>query len=475
MLGNIIRKEILNNIFSFRFLVTFLLLFVIILATSVILTNDYVRKQDEFSRRQSELESYLRQYAHFNRLGGVIAPAQPPLASYSLIRGISSEVNMGEFNNDPLPVVFPLIDLTFIVTVLLSLVALLFSYDSICGEKEDGTLKLMLSNTVSRAKVLLGKTIGGTVTLLIPFVFSLATSLVVILLNPRISWKGSDWGGLGLIVFSAVLYIILFYSLGLFISSRHKSGASSIMTSLFLWVFFILVIPSLTPYLASFLIETPSRIQIGREADRLGDVERDELGRRLEQERRESMIRKYPVLREELTKEARQARVAADPDYRIAYEELVNETSEAWNEANRIQGDKIQLLWEELGRQEERQTRLSIILSMASPLSNFTYLATDLSGVGMRSLRHFGSLREGWSAVYGEYRTNKISELREKDPTRDVWNSPVDVSDMPRFQFREEPLLDRIKGVLLFFAALFFFNILFFSAAFISFVSYDVR
>ena len=187
------------------------------------------------------------------------------------------------------------------------------------------------------------------------------------------------------------------------------------------------------------------------------------------------MIRKYPVLREELTKEARQARVAADPDYRKAYEELVNETSEAWNEANRIQGDKIQLLWEELGRQEERQTRLSIILSMASPLSNFTYLATDLSGVGMRSLRHFGSLREGWSAVYGEYRGNKISELREKDPTRDVWNSPVDVSDMPRFQFREEPLLDRIKGVLLFFAALFFFNILFFSAAFISFVSYDVR
>jgi len=82
MLKNIIQKEILNNIFSSRFLVTFLLLVIIVLATSIILTNDYVRKQDEFSRRQTEIENYLREYAHFNRIGGVIDPAQPPLAFY---------------------------------------------------------------------------------------------------------------------------------------------------------------------------------------------------------------------------------------------------------------------------------------------------------------------------------------------------------------------------------------------------------
>ena len=475
MIGLLIRKELLNNVFSFRFVITFVLLFVIVLATSVILTNDYVRKQDEFSRRQGEVENYLREYAHFNRIGNIIAPAQPPLAFYSLIRGISPEINMGKFNNDPLPVVFPLIDLTFIVSILLSLVALLFSYDSICGEKEDGTLKLMLSNSVSRAKVLLGKTIGGTVTLLIPFVFSLGISLLVILLNPRISWKGSDWGALGLIVFSTILYVTLFYSLGIFVSSRHKSGASSIMTSLFLWVLFILVIPSLTPYMASFLSKTPSRIQIGREAGRLGDVERDELGNKLAQERRQQVIRKFPVLQEELTQEERQRRVAADPDYRIAYEELVNEESAAWNEANRIQGDKMGLLWEELERKEEWQTNLSIYLSMASPLSSFTYLTTDLSGTGMRSLQHFENLRRGWSAVNAEYQRNKQSELREQDPTMDVSNTAVDVSDMPRFQFRDESLLDRIKGALPFFAALFIFNILFFTAAFVSFVRYDVR
>jgi len=452
MLKNIIQKEILNNIFSARFIVTFLLLVIIVLATSVILTNDYVRKQEEFSRRQTELENYLRDYAHFNRIGGVINPAQPPLAFYSLIRGISLELNIEEFDNDPLPVMFPLIDLTFIVTILLSLIALLFSYDAICGEKEDGTLKLMLSNRISRVKILLGKTIGGTLTLLI-----------------------SDWGALGLIVFSAVLYVTLFYCLGILISSRHKSGSSSIMTSLFVWVLFILVIPSLTPYMASFFAKTPSKIKIDREVSRLKDVERDELGRKLMQERIQEVQKKYPNYESSLTREERQRRIANDPEFKKADEEMTQAVNQAWNEANRIQGEKVDIIRADQNRKIESQMKLSIYLSMASPLSSFTYLATDLSATGMRSLSHFDRIVERYWESFRDYAPKKRAALLEIDPTMDVSNSPVDVSDMPRFQYIDERLLDRIEGVLPFLTALIIFNILFFTAAFFSFVRYDVR
>jgi len=475
MIGLLIRKELLNNVFSFRFVITFVLLLVIVLATSVILTNDYVRKQDEFSLRQSEIENYLREYAHFNRIGNIVAPAQPPLSFYSLIRGISPEVNMGEFNNDPLPVMFPLIDLTFIVSVLLSLVALLFSYDAVCGEREEGTLKLMLSNRISRAGVLIGKAVGGTLTLLIPFVFSMGVSLLIILLNPRISWKGSDWGALVLILFAAVLYVFLFFCLGLFISTRHKSGASSIMTSLFIWVLFILVIPSLMPYAASFLAKTPSRIQVERQVDRITDVERDELGRKLAKERRDAVIKKYPFLAEQVSREERQRRVEADPVYREAYEEYVNENNAAWNEANRIQGEKADQIRGEQERKEVRQMKLSVYLTMASPLSSFTYLATDLSATGMRRLDYFDGLAERWWSLFGEYQRKKTAAMREADPTVDTSNSPVDMSDMPRFQYVDESLRERVLDILPFFAALFIFNILFFTAAFVSFVRYDVR
>ncbi|MFC2160564.1 ABC transporter permease subunit [Acidobacteriota bacterium] len=475
MLKNIIKKEILNNIFSSRFVVTFLLLVIIVFVTSVILTNDYVRKQDEFSIRQTERENYLRSYAHFNRIQNIINPAQPPLAFYSLIRGISLEVNIEEFDNDPLPVMFPLIDLTFIVTLLMSLLALLFSYDSICGEKEEGTLKLILSNRISRAKVLLGKTIGGTLTMLIPFTFSLGLSLIVILLNPRVAWKGSDWGALGLIFFAAVLYVTLFYCLGILISSRHKTGSSSIMTSLFVWVLFILVIPSLTPYVASFFAKTPSKISIEREVNRLTDTERDALGSKLAQERTAEVQKKYPNYEPIESREENQRRIANDPEFKKAYEEMSKAVNEALNEANRIQNEKVRVIREDQQRKVERQMKLSIYLSMMSPLSSFTYLATDLSATGMRSLKHFTRLSDSYDRIFGDYAKKKMTSLREIDPTIDVYNSPVDVSDMPRFQYTDEQLLDRIGGVLPFLTALIIFNILFFSAAFFSFIRYDVR
>ncbi|MGZ7064861.1 MAG: ABC transporter permease subunit, partial [Candidatus Aminicenantales bacterium] len=156
MMKTLIAKEIRTNILSFRFLASFVILFVVVAVTALVLAGDYTKKLDEYSQRQAEIESYLRSYAHFNRIQNVLQATQPPIPFQALVRGLTADVNMGEFDDDPLPVMFPLIDLTFIVTILVSLIALILSYDAVCGEKEDGTLKLMLANECPRSKVILG-------------------------------------------------------------------------------------------------------------------------------------------------------------------------------------------------------------------------------------------------------------------------------------------------------------------------------
>ena len=477
MIPILVMKEIRNHLLSFRFLVTFLLLLVIVPVTVLILTNDYVRKQDDYSRRQAEIQNYLSRYAHFNRIGNVIEPSQPPVPFYALVRGLSADVNINAFYNDPLPVMFPLLDLTFIVAILLSLAALIFAYDALSGEKEDGTLKLMLANGVARAKIIAAKVVGGTATLLIPFLVSLAVGLIIILLNPRVGWKGSDWGALGMIAIGAVVYFTLFTCLGIFISSRHQSSSSSIMTSLFVWVLAVLVVPNLSPYLASLLRPTPSQIKIGREVNRLLDVDRDDLGRKLQKERTAAVLKEYPILAplSRMSEKEIQDAVNNGPAFARAYEALRKTIEAAWREANAIQGDKAKVLRDDLERKERSQTRLSIILSMISPLADFSYLSTDLSNTGMRNEIHFRALGRGWGRAYGDYETQKTEALRSKDPTMDVWNTPVDVSDMPRFQYREEALTGRIKGVLTPFTILIVVSIVLFSAAYVSFIRYDVR
>ena len=55
------------------------------------------------------------------------------------------------------------IDWGFIVGFVLSLIALLFTFDSISGERERGTLRLMLANPMPRHIVLIGKFLGGVI------------------------------------------------------------------------------------------------------------------------------------------------------------------------------------------------------------------------------------------------------------------------------------------------------------------------
>ena len=296
MFGTIVRKEILGHVLSFRFVVTLALLLVVVPVTTFVLTNDTLRRVSDESLRRAELETYMRTYAHFNRIGGVLQAAMPPIPFHALVRGLSADVNLAEFDNDPLPVMFPLVDLVFVVTVLMSLAALIFAYDAVSGEKEDGTLKLMLANALPRPVVILAKIAGGGLSLLVPFLMSLTVGLLVVLVHPGVGWGGTDWAALGLITLGAVLYIMLFYALGVFVSARHHASSASIMTSLLVWVLAVLVVPNLSPYVASFFAPTPSRIQIEREAQRLGDTERDDLGRKLQAERMRALVVRYPVL-----------------------------------------------------------------------------------------------------------------------------------------------------------------------------------
>ena len=475
MLSSIIKKEIQNNLFSFRFLVASILLMIIITVAIFVLTNDYVRKVEEYSRRQIGIENYMKKYAHFGRIDPILRPSQVPIAFHSLIKGLSANTNIEEFDNDPLPAMFPLIDLTFIVTIILSLIALLFSYDSISGEKEDGTLKLMLSNNVPRSKIILGKIIGGILTLFIPFLFSLIIGLLIINFNSRVRWTETNWQTLGLIILGSILYFTIFYCIGIFISSLHHSSSSSIMTSIFVWILLVLIIPNLSPYIASFIVKTPSRIEVEREVSRLTGIERDKLGRRLSQEKELEIFRKYPFLEKRHTQTEIQRLISENPTYRNAYEELKREIKKAWDKANQIQEEKADAIERELIRKEESQTSLSVIISMISPLSDFIYLATDLSSTGLRNMNYFSQIVIKWEEDFDDYRIKKITALEKENPTINWWNTPVDMSDRPIFQYKQEALGNRLKACLHYYAVLILFNLIFFTAAFFSFTKYDAR
>ena len=136
------------------------------------------------------------------------------------------------------------VDWGFIIGYVLSLVALLFTFDSISGERERGTLRLTLSNAIPRHTVLIGKFLGAFISVSIPFILGVLVNLLVISTSSDVHLNAEAWGRLGIIFCVAVLYICLFLALGMLVSARVQRSAVSLVVLLLVWVVFVVFMPS---------------------------------------------------------------------------------------------------------------------------------------------------------------------------------------------------------------------------------------
>jgi hypothetical protein len=131
-------------------------------------------------------------------------------------------------------------------------------------------------------------------------------------------------------------------------------------------------------------------------------------------------------------------------------------------------------LWKDLGTKAAVQTKLAKNLACISPFANFVYIARDLTGTGLRSLDYFEQTKDEYERQLRSYADKKIDDARKKDPALDKEDF-LDVSDRPRFVFKEEALKDKLVEVLPYWGILVLFNVVFFVSAFAGFMRYDVR
>ena len=143
------------------------------------------------------------------------------------------------------------VDWAFIIAYVLSLIALLFTFDSLSGEREHGTLRLMLANSVPRHTVLIGKFLGALISVSIPFTLAALMNLLIISTSSAVHLNMEAWGRLGIIFFIALLYTCFFLALGVLVSARVQRSAVSLVILLLIWVTFVVFMPSTLASIAS--------------------------------------------------------------------------------------------------------------------------------------------------------------------------------------------------------------------------------
>lgn len=127
--------------------------------------------------------------------------------------------------------------LVSLVIYLIPLIALLLGFDAIVGERERGTLDLLLALPITRGELLLGKYLGLAAALALSTLAGFA--LVAVLMVRQFGSKA--WYHYGGFMFTAVLLGLCFLSLAVLLSvlARDRTRASGLAIAT--WFFFVLV------------------------------------------------------------------------------------------------------------------------------------------------------------------------------------------------------------------------------------------
>ena len=265
MLLALTRKELLTNLLTAR--LGLILVFAVLLCGLAALAGslDFSQRVQDYEEEVRRVEEQLEEATIYAEVRPhVVAPPEPlSIFSRGVDKGAGQRlsiqvdwvgggmVRLGSADNN-LMKRFVEIDFATVVRLLLSFMAVILGFDAICGDRERGTLRLMLANPVSRGAVVGGKLLGGALTLCGAMAAAFLFSLLILSFNPDIAFSGAEWVRLALLLALSCLFLVQVFAMSLAVSAFVRGSATSLMLCLFGWLILNLgygnVLPSLSRY-----------------------------------------------------------------------------------------------------------------------------------------------------------------------------------------------------------------------------------
>ena len=274
MLSTLIRRELLDNLMTFRFAAAVFIMLLLVVANTVVLIKDYERRLAAYNTALKTHQDKLQEFRAYSGYELNIDRPPNPLSIFNagFDKQLGNQVRVYHAfvptlwdaqmhgSDNPFLNIFTSIDIVFIFEVVLSLIALLFAYDALAGERERGTLRLVLAQSVRRGHILLAKYISAMLCLLVPVLLSLLLAMILLTSSRALSLSPDDFLRIGGIVFTSLVYLSVFYLIGMLISGISRRTSTALMFSIFIWGFLVLVYPNMI--LAVMSPSSPPRSQI---------------------------------------------------------------------------------------------------------------------------------------------------------------------------------------------------------------------
>jgi Cu-processing system permease protein len=123
------------------------------------------------------------------------------------------------------------ISLLNLVQYLVPLLALLLGHDLVVSEREERTLPILIASGISRSRLLLGKFLGGCITLAVPLLLGFAIAGTAI----GLAAKDNAIKPFLTLAISGLVLGIVFLAIGLLISTVARTRVQSLVVALLMW------------------------------------------------------------------------------------------------------------------------------------------------------------------------------------------------------------------------------------------------
>ena len=487
MLTTLIKKEILESIQTFRFVIATLLCVVLIPLGTYVNMKEYGQRSADY---QESVKLY-REHARGNISRDFQAEAYRPPSVLSVfavglehfipdkfVTTSSGEIQMsseGSIDN-PESLFFSNVDLLFNVSFVISLLCFIFAFNIITGEKEEGTLRLTMSNPVSRWHVLTAKIVSTYIVLLLPFLISIFISLIVLSLSGTVPIISSGiLGPLIIILVITFLFILLYLTLGVFVSTFTHRSSTALVSLLFLWTLLTLAVPKICPMVAEIIDPIKSR-QVNDLQKRLA---RQSLEHELDRNRRELYDRLSGEfgLPDGLTSSA--PSTDAEKKFKAMYDE---EAGALENEYQQKIGNEISKFDHAYTQQRRGQSAIAMNLSRISPFSCYSFIVGEIASTGIGEIENFSEnarrfQEEVKTTIYDKFRLNVYGGAGRGAMMTEVYAPGFNPrkTDVPELKYHHRSLGEAIQGSAVDIVLLMLFTVVFLGLSYYRFNHYDVR
>jgi ABC-type transport system involved in multi-copper enzyme maturation permease subunit len=461
MFGTIFRKELLDQILSPKFLIVSLLCLALIPASLLLNYSSYISVFHEFDASQKESKTSTTVYREPSVLSTFGIGLESVLPGKVAFSKYETDAKGLQAQNEVLSQVNGKLDFVVITSFLLGLFAVLYAGSLVSGEKESGTLKLVLSNPAKRSTVITAKFLGGFSVLLIPFGVSTLLGILILLLEGFPLFADGNLGRILALILLSMLYLSVLFSLGLLVSTLTHRTSLALLASFFVWIFLTFVIPKTSEPLAGLIRRIPSEEAM--------KANRTQVRNQVEKEKGKALA---PLMEEYLPNDGRgkwdwDAYTKVRGPVAKEYEERLDQTLQKFDA--------------EYEQEKKSRRALSLNIARLSPASAYTQAALNFCHTGIADLENFSrSLKAQYILLYQaifkySFQDTFTSEDGRTNRSMGGSSSPEGKNEMPKFRYQfpafEDTLRDTAPDIIL----LVLFNLIFFAAAYFSFTRYDAR